>query len=190
MDTHQSTIAIKRTVLTSSFVVALILSFGPQAAAQQQPKLSTSYVNAARVSLQAIESDDSTTQSEDPETGRKLDIADDRVRSDEETSFAKILRQAYSRRVQDNNLLRAYGKLMEVENAVDDNDDVHVKWQKESSLSQLVDSEEGIMKREVACFKQLEQSLTQRSMENAPACSEWIQKSQIAPQPQASLIRQ
>lgn len=190
MDNRQSIIAIKRSIVTSSFVVAFVLAFGPQAAAQQQPKLSTSYINAARVSLQAIESDDSIAQSDNPETARKLDIADERANNTEELSFAKILRQAYNRRLQDNNLLRAYGKLIEVENAVDDNDDFRVKWQKESSLSQLADSEEGIMKRQVACFKQLEQVLAQRSLEDTPACSEWIQKTKITQQNQDSLIRQ
>ncbi|HWF36873.1 MAG TPA: hypothetical protein VG322_00025 [Candidatus Acidoferrales bacterium] len=168
----------------------LVLVFGTQARAQQpqQSRLSASYARAAQASLQAIESDDSSSQEPSRAIVEVLDAADKRAGAAEELMFAKLLRQVQLRRLQDNDLLHAYGKLIEVENAIDDSEGTFIKRQKESELSQLADGEEGIMRREVGCFKQLELSLAQRSFQDAPACSAWIQRSKTAHQD--SLIRQ
>lgn len=180
-------ISIKQASLSIA-VVAVGCFFGPAVVAQQPSKLSASYAKAAQASLQAIESDDSTSQGPSPETVEVLDAADKHAGTAEELAFAKLLRQVQLRRLQDNDLLHAYGKLIEVENSIDDSEGVFVRQQRDSALSQLADSEEGIMKREVGCFKELEQSLSQRSFEAAPACSAWIQRTKISHQD--SLIRQ
>jgi len=188
MDKQPSRTPIRRVAEISSGLLILLLTFGTQARAQQPSKLSASYAKAAQASLQAIESDDSTSQEPSPQTAEMLDAAGKHASSAEELSFASLLRQVQLRRLQDNDLLHAYGKLIEVENSIDDSQGILVSQQRDSALSQLADSEEDIMKREVGCFKELEQSLAQRSFQAAPACSAWIQRTQITSQD--SLVRQ
>lgn len=158
------------------------LAFVPPALAQQPSKFSSPYTKAAQASLQAIESDDSVTRDASRATAQQLDAAEAQASSEQEIALAKLLREAEQRRLEDNDLLHAYGKVIEVENASDDSDGIIVKRKKDSVLSQLADGEEDIMRREVGCFKELEQSLSQRSFDSAPACSEWMQKKKSSPQ--------
>ena len=174
MNKPQSFSSIKKAASVALGIACF--TFVPAALAQQQTKLSTSYMKAAQASLQAIESDDSVTRDASRDTIQKLDTAEKQAGSEQEIAFGKLLRQVQQRRLEDNDLLRAYGKVIEVENATDDSEGIIVKREKDSVLSQLADGQEDIMRREVGCFKQLEQSLSQHSFENAPACSEWIQK--------------
>lgn len=171
--------------------VAFFACFFAPAMLAQQSKLSSQhtkaaqaspYLKAAQTGLQAIESDDSLSQDPDSETTQKLDATEQQARSAEEVAFAKLLRQVQRRRLQDNDLLHAYGRLIEVENAIDDSEGVFVRQRRDSALSQLADSEEDIMRREVGCFKQLEQSISKRSIDAAPACSEWIQRKKSSQQ--------
>jgi len=180
-------ISIKPASLSIAIVAAACF-FGPAALAQQTSKLSASYAKAAQASLQSIESDDSTSQEPSRATAEVLDAADTHASTAEELAFAKLLRQVQLRRLQDNDLLHAYGKLIEVENSIDDSEGMFVRQQRDSALSQLADGEEDIMRREVGCFKELDQALSQRSFQDAPACSAWIQRTKISHQD--SLIRQ
>jgi hypothetical protein len=187
MDKRYSFLFIKKASLSIAIVAAACF-FGPAALAQQPAKLSAPYAKAAQASLQTIQSDDSTSQEPSRATAEVLDAADKHAGTAEELAFAKLLRQVQHRRLQDNDLLHAYGKLIEVENSIDDSDGMFVRQQRDSALSQLADGEEDIMKREVGCFKELEQSLSQRSFQDAPACSAWLQRTKTSHQD--SLIRQ
>lgn len=165
--------------------VALGMAFiaGPQAHAQQ-PKLTARYAKAALTALQTIESDTSAAHDRNSEAGamsiadtlEKLDVAGQTAATKEDGSNISLLRQIYQLRLQDNNLMRAYSRLMDVEGTQDEDDDFLTRRRKASSLSQFADDEGAIMKREEACFRQLEQDLQQRSPETAPACSDWILK--------------
>src|SRR5579872_321550 len=99
--------------------VAAFTFFGSSALAQQQEKLSPSYTKAAQASLQAIESDDSANRDNSRDTTQKLAAAEKQASSEQEVALAKLLRQVQQRRLEDNDLLHAYGKVIEVENAVD-----------------------------------------------------------------------
>ena len=165
--------------------VALGMAFiaGPQAHAQQ-PKLTARYAKAALTALQTIESDTSAPHDRNIEAGamsvadtlEKLDVAGQTAATKEDGSNISLLRQIYQLRLQDNNLMRAYSRLMDIEDTQDANDDILTRRRKASSLSQFADDEGAIMKREEACFRQLEQGLQQRSPETASACSDWILK--------------
>jgi hypothetical protein len=190
MDNHRTSTA-RRTPGTwpllriGAFGVALGIAFiaGPQVQAQQ-PKLTARYAKAALTALQTIESDTSAPHDRNSEAGamsvadtlEKLEVAGQTAATKEDGSNISLLRQIYQLRLQDNNLMRAYSRLMDVDGTQDANDDFLTRRRKDSSLSQFADDEDAIMKREEACFRQLEQDIQQRSPETAPACSDWILK--------------
>jgi hypothetical protein len=169
----------KSAFVASAILAAAALLFGSQTRAQE-PKLTAPYAKAAMQSLLAIESDDSIAQERDSETVAKIDAADDRVATDEEVAVSKTIHTIYSLRLQDNKLMRAYGKLMEIESAPDSSDDTNVQRKKDAAVSQFADVQEAIMKRQEGCFRELEQSLTDRSADESAACSEWIQKAKAS----------
>jgi hypothetical protein len=113
-------------------------------------------------------------------TQSQIDAADGLAVSTQEESTTKMLRQIYQLKLQDNDLVRAYRKLAEIEGAEDTSDPTVRRKQKDYAVSQLADGEAAIQKREEACFGQLEQSLRQHTLQSIPACSEWIGKAKIS----------
>ena len=111
-------------------------------------------------------------------TQTKINEAKSQAVTEEEVAFTTTLRQVHRLTLQDNNLLKAYRKIIEVESAEDDSDEPATKRQKDA-ISQLSDSEITIKNREDRCFGQLEKSLRERSSQNVAACSEWIRKARI-----------
>ena len=185
MDNHRCS-ASKHIIGIPAFLVAVALLVGPPVRAQQQPILTARYAKAALLSLLAIESDTSVPRDKTRETAEKsatqtqIDAADAGAVSIEEESITKMLRQIYRLRLQDNNLLTAYGKLTEIESAEDASDLAITKKQKAHAESEFADNEAAIEKREEACFGQLEESLRQRSPQSITACSEWIRKAKLS----------
>jgi hypothetical protein len=177
----------KRAFVAIAILAAAALLCGPQAKAQDA-KLTVPYAKAAMQSLLAIESDDSVAQEHDAETAAKIAAADERVTTDEEASVSKTIHRIYSLRLQDNKLMRAYGKLMEIEEAANSSEGTIEQRKKDAAVSQFADVQESIMKRQEGCFRELEQSLTDRSTEEPAACSEWIQKAKAARAGNASSI--
>jgi hypothetical protein len=185
MDNHRGS-SSKHFLGIPTLLVAGALLVGPPLRAQEQPRLSAPYAKAALLSLLAIESDTSAPRDKTRETAemsaatqKQIDVADARAVSIEEESITKMLRQIYRLRLQDNDLLTAYGKLTEVESAEDPSDLVITKRDKAHAVSEFADNEAEIERREEACFGQLEESLRQRSPQSIAACSEWIQKSKL-----------
>jgi len=109
-----------------------------------------------------------------------IDAADAEGVSIQEESITEMLRQIYHLKLQDNDLLMAYGKLTEIESAEDASDQVITKNKKAHAVSEFADNEAAIEKREEACFGQLEESLRQRSPQSITACSEWIRKAKLS----------
>ena len=112
-------------------------------------------------------------------TQTQIDVTDAEAVSIQEESMTTMLRQIYRLKLQDNDLLMAYGKLTEVESAEDVSDPVIIKRKKAYAVSEFGDNEAEIKSREEACFGQLEESLRQRSPQSMTACSEWIRKSKL-----------
>ena len=167
------------------FLCSFVLLLGtPAAQGQQRSQLTTRFAKAALASLRAIESDTSIPQSKNGEavqpsaTPRTIDATGEMAVTPEEESIASMLRETYRLRLQDNDLLNAYGKLMEVEGADEPSDELATKRRKDFAVSQFADIEQTIMKREGDCFRQFGQSLLQRSSNTPEACSEWIQRAQ------------
>ena len=186
MDNHRSSTNSKLGGIPA-FLVAVAFLAGPQARAQkQQPTLTAPYAKAALLSLFAIESDSSAPQHKNDETEeasttqQKIDATDAEAATEQEASITKMLRQMYRLRLQDNDLVRAYQKLAEIENAQDASEQAAARNRKDYAVAQLADNEAEIKKREDACFGQLEESLRQRSPQNLTACSEWIRKAKIS----------
>jgi hypothetical protein len=171
--------AAKSAFVASAVLAVAALLFAPQAHGQQT-KLTAPFSKAALQSLLAIESDDSLAQDRDEETTAKMEAAEDRATTQEDWSVSKIIHQIYTLRLQDNKLMRAYGKLMEIESALDASDDKAELRKKDAAVSQFADAEESIMKRQEGCFRELEQSLTERTAGESAACSEWIKKAQAS----------
>lgn len=169
-----------------AFLVAVALLIGPPVRAQQQPRLTAPYAKAALRSLLAIESDVSAPRDKTRETAGMsatqtlIDAADAEGVSIQEESITEMLRQIYHLKLQDNDLLMAYGKLTEIESAEDASDQVITKNKKAHAVSEFADNEAAIEKREEACFGQLEESLRQRSPQSITACSEWIRKAKLS----------
>ena len=185
MDNHRCS-ASKHIIGIPAFLVAVALLVGPPVRAQQQPILTARYAKAALLSLRAIESDTSAPRGKTGETDEmtatqtQIDVTGAEAGSIQEESITKMLRQIYRLRLQDNNLLTAYGKLTEIESAEDASDLAITKKEKAHAVSEFADNEAAIEKREEACFGQLEESLRQRSPQSITACSEWIRKAKLS----------
>jgi hypothetical protein len=184
MDKHSNGTATASLAGITSFLLAAILLAGASAQAQQQSKLTASYSKAARAALSAIESDTSAPQdqnSEDMEiaTTQAIDNADGKATSRQEKALTEMLRQIYQLKRNDNTVLRAYGILMEVDNTPAASDNPETRRRKDLAVSQFADGQVAITDREDTCFKQLEQSLAQRSAD-ATGCSQWIEKAKTS----------
>jgi hypothetical protein len=186
MDNRRSSTTSNSRRGVASFLVGFALLAATQAQAQQRPPLTAPYAKAALLSLRAIESDTSIPQDKNDEgagrntTLQTIDTAREVAVTEEEVSITTLLRQIYQLRLQDNDLMNAYGKVMEIENADDPSDGLAARRKKDSAVSQFADVEAAIMKREGNCFRQLGQSLLDRSPDAGAACSEWIQKTKIS----------
>jgi hypothetical protein len=168
----------------SSFLLTAVLLVGTPVKGQQQSKLTASYSKSARLALSAIESDTLAPQDENSEnieiaTTQAIDIADEKAITREEKSLTETLRQVYQLKRHDNTVSRAYRILMEVESAQVASDNVVARKTKDFAVSQFADGQAAIMEGEEPCFKQLEQSLVQRSAD-VTACSQWIQKAKMS----------
>jgi hypothetical protein len=186
MDNHRRLVPSKNTVRVLIFLVAVLLTVPQVRAQQQQVKLSVPYAKAALLSLLAIESDASVSQdhgnsdAELSDTELKIEATDLAASTELEESLTKMLRQIYRVRLQDNDLVRAYEKLMEIESADDASDQLAAKRRKDYAIAQLADSEAAIKQREQSCFVPLEKALRQRSPEAVTACSGWVGKAKIS----------
>jgi hypothetical protein len=190
MDNSQGSVTSKHRIRICSFLFTAVVSLGAHVQAQQAPKLSAPYAKAARLSLLAIQSDASAPQDQSNEaiaaevaTERTIDAADEKAVTNQEKSVTETLRQIYPSKLRDNGVIRAYDKLIEIDNA--DSDDVAAedgvdprtaKKHNDYAVAQYTDAEAAIRKREDGCFTKLQESLLQRSPD-VTACAEWIQKS-------------
>jgi hypothetical protein len=193
MDNRRST-SRRHIIITSVFLAATGLFAGAPLHAQQQPSnLSAPFAKAALSALIAIQSDTSAPQdkSGDPTavsaTLRSIEIAYKEAFSAQEESLTEILQRAYRVRLHDNDVMRAYGKLIEINGADDLSDGPNERRGKDAAMAQYADAEAVIEKREEACFHQLEQSFLQRSQEDTSACSEWFQKEKASGKPSIKL---
>lgn len=171
-------------------LAVVIFSIASQAGAQQQPtqpqqqpKLSESYARAAFASLLAIEFDSSAAQDHAGNavsaTEQAIDDAAALAVTSQDQAVVRLLRQIYRAKLHDNNLVKAYRTVMEIESDHDSSNSALAK-EKDDNIAQLADSEAGIARRESDCFLRLEDSLRQRSPEPLPACSDWVRKAAIA----------
>lgn len=160
-------------VIAGVLVVAGILS-GPRVQGQQaQGKFTGAYSKAAFFAILAMEPE---TISEPADVVKRIEVTEAQAASPDEIAATNMIRKIYRLKLQDDNLIRAYVKLSEIENARDPSDEAETKRRKDDTVAQLADSGDAIKRREDACFEQLEVSLRQRSLQNIPACSEWIRK--------------
>ena len=178
-------------ILAVLFAVAFLTASQTKAQAQpEQTKLTAPYAKAALVSLAAIQTDDSVSQDKNQDkngegdqaspTLRTIDATDVEASTDQEVSVTKMLRQIYRLKLQDNDLLRAYQKLIEIESADDGSDQLAMKRKKDEAVAELSDSQATIRQRENACFAQLQKSLRQRLPQDLPACSGWLGRAKIS----------
>ncbi len=178
---------------TLAVLIAVTFLTGSQVRAQAQPeqtKFTVPYTKAALASLAAIQTDDFVSQDKNQDknsdgdqasaTLRTIDAADIEASTDQEVSVTRTLRQIYRLKLQDNDLLHAYQKLIEIESADDGSDQVAVKRKKDEAIAELSDSQATLMRRENACFAQLQKSLRQRLPQDLPACSGWLGRAKIS----------
>ena len=178
---------------TLAFLFAAAFLTPSQSRAQAQPeqtKFTVPYAKAALASLAAIQNDDSVSQDKNQDkngegdqasaTLRTIDATDIEASTDQEVSITRTLRQIYRLKVQDNDLVRAYQKLIEIESADDGSDQVAVKRKKDEAVAELSDSQATIRQRENACFTQLQKSLRQRLPQELPACSGWLGRAKMS----------
>jgi ABC-type transporter MlaC component len=192
MANHRSKISGKQ-MGTLAFLFAAAFLTPSQSRAQAQPeqtKFTVPYAKAALASLAAIQNDDSVSQDKNQDkngegdqasaTLRTIDATDIEASTDQEVSITRTLRQIYRLKVQDNDLVRAYQKLIEIESADDGSDQVAVKRKKDEAVAELSDSQATIRQRENACFTQLQKSLRQRLPQELPACSGWLGRAKMS----------
>ena len=110
---------------------------------------------------------------------RMIAAAGQQAVTEKEALTTEMLRQIYRLMLQDNNLTRAYGKLIEIDKAQDEPEESMAKKRKGSAVSQFTDVEAAIEKQEKSCYRQLEQSLAGHSSDEARACSEWIRRAKL-----------
>jgi len=192
MANHQNKMSGKQ-MGTLAFLIAAVFLTGSQVQAQvqqEQTKFTVPYAKAALASLAAIQNDDSVSQDKNQDkngdgdqasaTLRTIDATDIEASTDREISVTKTLRQIYRLKLQDNDLLRAYQKLIEIESADDGSDQAPVKRKKDEAIAELSDSQATIRQRENVCFAQLQKSLHQRLPQDLPACSGWLGRAKIS----------
>ena len=178
---------------TLAVLIATTFLTGSQVQAQAQPeqtKFTAPYAKAALASLAAIQNDDSVSQDKNQDkngdgdqasaTLRTIDAADIEASTDQEVSITRTLRQIYRLKLQDNDLLHAYQKLIEIESADDGSDQAPVKRKKDEAIAELSDSQATIRQRENVCFAQLQKSLRQRLPQDLPACSGWLGRAKMS----------
>ena len=178
---------------TLAFLIAAVFLTGSQVQAQvqsEQTKFTVPYAKAALASLAAIQNDDSVSQDRNQDkngdgdqasaTLRTIDATDIEASTDQEVSVTKTLRQIYRLKLQDNNLLHAYEKLIEIESADDGSDQAPVKRKKDEAIAELSDSQATIRQRENVCFAQLQKSLRQRLPLDLPGCSGWLGRAKMS----------
>jgi hypothetical protein len=180
MENHRNPAASAYMAGISSFLLTALFLTGAAAQGQQSSKLTASYSKAALLAVTAIESDTSARQDESSEdmeiaTTQAIDATGEKAMTSEEKAFTETLREIYELKRHDNSILRAYRIVMEVENAEDASDNVYTRQKKDYAVSQFADGQAEITDSEGACFKELKQSLAQRSPD-AASCSQWIQK--------------
>jgi len=159
-------------------------------AQQEQARFTVPYAKAALASLAAIQNDDSVSQDKNQDKNgegdqasavlRTIDATDIEASTDQEVSITRTLRQIYRLKLQDNDLLRAYQKLIEIESADDGSDQLAVKRKKDEAIAELSDSQATIRQRENACFAQLQKSLRQHLPQDLPACSGWLGRAKMS----------
>jgi len=192
MANHQNKMSGKQ-MGTLAFLIAAVFLTGSQVQAQVQSeptKFTVPYAKAALASLAAIQNDDSVSQDRNQDkngdgdqasaTLRTIDATDIEASTDREISVTKTLRQIYRLKLQDNDLLRAYQKLIEIESADDGSDQAPVKRKKDEAIAELSDSQATIRQRENVCFAQLQKSLRHRLPQDLPACSGWLGRAKMS----------
>jgi hypothetical protein len=190
MANHQSKISGKQMGTLAILIAAAFLTGSQAHAQQEQTKFTVPYAKAALASLAAIQTDNSVSQDKNQDkngegyqasaTLRTIDATDIESSTDQEVSITRTLRQIYRLKLQDNDLLRAYQKLIEIESADDGSDQLSIKRKKDEAVAQLSDSQATIRQRENACFAQLQKSLCQRAPQDLPACSGWLGRAKIS----------
>jgi hypothetical protein len=192
MANHQSKISGKQMgTLAFLFAVAFLTASQTRAQVQQeQTKFTVPYAKAALASLAAIQTDDSVSQDKNQDkngdgdqaraTLRTIDSTDIEASTDQEVSITRMLRQIHRLKLQDNDLLHAYQKLIEIESADDGSDQLAIKRKKDEAIAELSDSQATIRQRENTCFAQLQKSLRQRLPQGLPACSGWVGRAKIS----------
>jgi len=130
--------------------------------------LSDSYSKAALQSLQAIETDVSTT-----EQGMKaiMDPLNAEAKTEPEKSMNKFLHQLYEQKLIDNRLRRAEFDVLD--EALNSNSPVIRDTISRQQIAQYDRDDAAMAKRESACFEPMKKALQDRRAENPKPCVEW-----------------
>ena len=157
--------------------VATTLAFliGVPCKAQQAREVSVRYAQVALQALHVIEAPLSSDSNVRISTAQAISAAEAVAATGEERRFSAILQQIYELKVHDDSVIAAYQRVIEAENYTDDSDTRQARERKDYAASQLTDTLAAIQNREDRCFRQLETSLNQRSLQNVSICSAWIQ---------------
>jgi hypothetical protein len=148
----------------------LALVIGIPCRAQQEPEVSLRYAQKALQALQIIEA----APSSDTRGQNAINVARSLGTTTEEQTFSTLLQNVYKLKLRDNDVVEAYTRVIEVEGFQDDADTKQIRDRKDYAASELTDTIAAIQSRQERCFRQLEASLNQRSLQNVLACSAWI----------------
>lgn len=138
--------------------------------AQQEPDVSVRYAQKAIQALHIMES----ASSSDTTAQQAINDARSLGTTLEEQTLSTLLQLVYESKAHDNSVVAAYTRVIEVEGFQEESDNKQIRDRKDYAASQLTDTIAAIQNREERCFRQLESSLKQRSLQNVQVCSAWI----------------
>jgi hypothetical protein len=151
-----------------TLALVLLLSALGKPAHSSSGSLSESYSKAALQSLQAIETDISTT-----EQAMKaiFDLANAEAKTDPEKSMTTVLHQVYEQKLIDNRLRQAEFSVLD--EALGSSDPLLRDYISKEQIAQYDHDDAEMSKHEAACFESLKKALQNHVSENPKPCMEW-----------------
>jgi hypothetical protein len=132
----------------------------------QQPEVSVRFAQTALGALHVIEALGSSDSNTHTSTAREaISAAEALAATNEEHRISAALQQIYESKLRDNNVIAAYQRVIQAESYTDTSDTRQIRERKDYAASQLTDTLAVIQSREDRCFRQLETSLNQRSLQ-------------------------
>jgi hypothetical protein len=142
--------------------------------------LSDTYSKAALLTIQAIETDISTTEQASKAIFDPLNAA---AKADAEKSMTAVLHQVYEQKLIDNRLRQAEFNVLD--EALASPDPLIRDYISKEQISQN-DRDEGEMsRREAACFEALKKNIQNHVSDHPKPCADWDALAAPAPKPQA-----